>query len=267
MYRFMQNKDSTIQQDVTGMEEHYSWRKALEANRSDPNYTHNLKSIKTNMRKGYVYLAGRDCCFRPYIVTQTKLIKESNLDLQELTELYQYFLDFIVENLLLDGQVECWNVIFDLKDLGIFSLPYKLLQGISKFLQSNYRGRVFKIYFLNSPWAVKTAWNVCKGFLEETTRDKIQFSGSKDCKEMWDLTNRAQLEERFGGLAENRISAENEFKDYGKEYWPYVPLNDEHFWVGDGKNPKVISVEEYKDKLGLGMLAGHRVMPIGFLVE
>ena len=267
-YRFLQNKDSTIQQDVTGMEEHYSWRQSLSTNHSEnPNYANNLKSIKANLTKGYVYLAGRDCCFRPYIVTQTKLIKESNLDLQELAELYQFFLDFIVDNLLLDGQVECWNVIFDLQDLGVFSLPYKLLQGIAKFLQSNYRGRVFRIYFLNAPWAVKTAWNVCKGFLEETTRDKIEFSGGKDCKEMWVLTNRGQLEVRFGGLAENKGFGGDGFGGCGQGYWPYVPLKDEHFWVGDGVNPRVISVEEYKDKLGLGVLGKHRVMPIDFLVE
>lgn len=89
-----------------------------------------------------------------------------------------------MDNLLLPGQVECWNVIFDLNGLGIYSLPWEKLKQVTKFLQSNYRGRVFRVYALNAPFTINVAWNIAKAFLETSTREKIHICRSNSDKDM-----------------------------------------------------------------------------------
>ena len=48
MYRFMQNKDNTLAQDISEMIEYYRYRKNLENNLSTTNYINNIENIEKN---------------------------------------------------------------------------------------------------------------------------------------------------------------------------------------------------------------------------
>lgn len=45
----------------------------------------------------------------------------------DLTRHLSYFYEYVIEHMLLPGQVENWVLIMDLQDLGVTSVPYSVL--------------------------------------------------------------------------------------------------------------------------------------------
>lgn len=78
-----------------------------------------------------------------------------------------YFFDWVVQNFMVSGHIESWLVIMDFKDVGITQLPVKSLKGFVKSLQSNFRGRMFRMIAINSHWVLRALWNAVWSWLDE----------------------------------------------------------------------------------------------------
>ena len=102
--------------------------------------------------------------------------------------------------------MENWVIIVDMKDMNVFSVPYGLLKQVFGFMQNNYRAVLFRAYILNAPWSFSTLWSAVKGFLEETTQMKINITSSSSDNKMLEHINPDQLQEIFGGRAQNPLN-------------------------------------------------------------
>ena len=90
--------------------------------------TPNQKVFET-LKSGLIYHHGRDHRFRPIIVMRTKLLNECGLTNDEIKLTLAYFIEYMLDNAILPGQVENWVIITDMKDVGMTSIPY----GVSLF--------------------------------------------------------------------------------------------------------------------------------------
>ena len=85
-----------------------------------------------------------------------------------------YFFDFIIKNILVEGQIENWVSIIDLGNIGLFSVTGPFKKSIS-LLSDMFRCRMHLTSVLNCPGSISMIWGLAKGFLEENTQKKISF--------------------------------------------------------------------------------------------
>ena len=155
---------------------------------------------------GFVYVHGRDSQFRPIIVLVMENYKK-NEDLYTYDEWLQatvYFMEYVVNNLLIPGQVENWIVITDFTGVSFFFLP-STVKKMMVVLQSNWRCRLRVSYLLNTSSIVRGLWKIAKAFLNEATVQKVQFLDSSNKNDIFSFINEHQIEEKFGGKARNTI--------------------------------------------------------------
>ena len=114
-----------------------------------------------------------------------------------------YLLEYIIENFLLPGQVESWNLIINLNNIGLFDLPLGKLKDMINCLYKNYWGRLNKLYLVNSPSSMSYVWGAMKGVIDERTIDKISFSSGSHPENILTHVNPLQIEQKFGGKSEN----------------------------------------------------------------
>ena len=122
-----------------------------------------------------------------------------------------------------------------------------MLKEVFGFLQNNYRARLFRGYTVNSPWSFSMVWKAVKVFMEETTQLKINISSSGSDEKMWIHINKSQVEQRYGGSAEDLT-----------EFWPPKIGSVDYFTEQDNAGDLLISKEEYKQKLDAGELKLYR---------
>jgi len=224
-----------------GIQEYISWRASTLPIELTPAVTEFLNS-------GIMYHHGRDHRFRPIIYFNCYKLdtKEPNMD-QFLLSM-GYFLEYMIQHLLLPGQVERWVIVLDLKGMGLTSLPFGMLKTVLGFLQNNFRSRLFKMYIMNSPTSLYFSWKMIKGLLEETTTQKINFSKESANEDLWKHTNKSQVEEKFGGTAKNI-----------ETYWPPKVPSSDYLLSSEDASKVLISKEEYQTKHKDGGLDKYKV--------
>lgn len=65
-----------------------------------------------------MYFSGRDCNYKPIIVLDAKKVRDSSINVNDLVNVLGFFFNFIVENMMIEGQVENWVIIIDLGKIG-----------------------------------------------------------------------------------------------------------------------------------------------------
>ncbi|CAD8071621.1 unnamed protein product [Paramecium sonneborni] len=154
------------------------------------------------LKQGVIYMHGRDNRFRPIIVVNVRKVsqvKEIDILLQSIS----IFLDYLLKNCMLPGQIENWIVIMDLGGLGIMGLPKQDLYRIMNYLSSNYRSRMHKCYAINCTKSLSITWAMIKTFLEDITVNKICFENAPIS--LLQYANPQQLETKYGGSAKDKL--------------------------------------------------------------
>ena len=156
------------------------------------------------LNTGFFYVCGRDSRFRPIIVQNFNKYKKytGKYTDQEYEEAIIYFMQYVVKNLLIPGQIENWNVIVDKGDYNIFSIPTGIM-NIARMLQNNYRSRLYKGFVFGFSGFWTFLWIIVKSFLDESTNAKITIMDSSNKNLLFDLINKEQLEKKYGGDIEN----------------------------------------------------------------
>lgn len=95
--------------------------------------------------------------------------KDSDVNLRSIV----FVQEVVIEKMFIPGQVESWNIIYDLGGLGITDVPVTDLKNTLQTISSNYGGRLYKLWLLNSPGTVYFSWKIVKNFLDPVTVDKI----------------------------------------------------------------------------------------------
>jgi len=71
--------------------------------------------------------------------------------------------------MFLPGQVESWNIIYDLESIPMSDLPLSSTKSIVEKISLNYGGRLHKFWALNASKGVSTVWKMVSTFLDDVT--------------------------------------------------------------------------------------------------
>lgn len=119
-----------------------------------------------------------------------------------------FFLDYVIDNMFLPGQVENWVTITDMGNMGLSDLPINVrpkqqLRKLIEILQQNYRCRLAHNFVLNAPTSVTVVWAIIKKFIDRDTVERISITGKRSDPALLQLFSPRQIEERYGGTAPN----------------------------------------------------------------
>ena len=217
------------------------------------------KSIKL-LNTGFIYIYGRDHQFRPIIICQPYILQKCLKDYSE-TEVINasiFISQYMVHYMLIPGQIENWTIFANLEKTSIFRIPdpvKKLMTTLSEY----FIARLYKSYVLGLNGFLRILFKIMCNFLEEVTVRKFVILESKKDPNLFQDFNPENLEERFGGKAENCI-----YEEGNCLFPPRMPSNY-YFKENEDPNDILITEEEYINKYNSGNIPQESVSP--FVIE
>lgn len=120
---------------------------------------------------------------------------QQNRSVQELQEISTYFFDWVERHYLVQGHIESWFLLMDIKDVYLSQVPVNKLQGFVVSLMKNFRGRMYRLIAVNSPLLLKAAWAIVYSWLDEFVQQKIVICGTKSLtKNLLEYIDEEELE-------------------------------------------------------------------------
>ncbi len=108
-------------------------------------------------------------------------MKDADMNLRAIV----FVQEVVIDNMFIPGQVQCWNIIYDLAGFGITDVPLNDLKNNLQTISANYGGRLYKLFMLNAPGTVYFSWKVVKNFLDPITVEKITIAKKNTDDNMW----------------------------------------------------------------------------------
>jgi len=158
-----------------------------------------VEGVEEFLQNGMVYFYKRDIHFRPVCIINVKKLVNADIEEDQILKITIAMADFVTKNGLRPGAIENWTVILDLKSVGITEIPKKKLQALVSTLQSNFRGRLYKLYAINMPFMLRAIWSLVKGMWDKFTQKKMNVYGGGFEKDLLEVIPNYNLEKRFGG--------------------------------------------------------------------
>ncbi|OMJ76665.1 hypothetical protein SteCoe_23913 [Stentor coeruleus] len=185
--RFLYGQGWNIPQTFEALNYHLKWKQEW------PPHKSLIPLLQPLLTSGGVYIHGRDKFFRPAIIICPSKLMQFPYHLH-LAACY-FLLEFILETMLIPGQIENWVLIVDLKNYMIsnFLVQKKFLSE----LFTHYPCRIGKIYLFRGD---KGLCGLNK-FLTPNTLYKVQVVEKKNC--MLNDFEPGQLEVKYGGSVRN----------------------------------------------------------------
>jgi hypothetical protein len=226
--RFLQATMYKADKTINILLQHFEWRKSYFP------FTITNKAMEI-LNSGFIYVHGRDSLYRPIMIINAKFYVDNmnKYTYEDFLCCVIYFIEYMINNLLIPGQVENWIIITDLNGVSLLGIP-KDMKSMMGVLGANYRCRLFINYILGMGTVLNFLWNIVKKFLDEVQLKKIKFLKKGEFGPIFDYINEEQVEERFGGKAKNLTEG----------FFPPVMPSKNYNKSGAG----LVSEEEY-DKL------------------
>jgi len=231
IYRFLRSNKYEYKKTIEHLVDHTIWRQSIR----DLPLT---SSVLELLNSGGIYTYGRDHKYRPIVVMNVEIFVNLNGNYKdEEFEIAAYkFTDYLIENLLIPGQVENWIFIVYMGNASLFSLP-ESIKKLAKVFQANYRGRLFRSYILGLSTFMTFLWQIIKLILDKVTVQKFFVLKDDEWGITNDLVNPSQLERRFGGTAPNL--------NYKLLFPPPCPAGNQFLLNTDNKDELLVSEDEY----------------------
>ena len=197
------------------------------------------KRIRFILNYGFIYMYGRDMHFRPIIIVEvnksSELMDKLKYTFDELNQAMIFFVNYIVNYILLPGQIENWIMICDLKSVGVGKLGQfkSILNTLNRF-----RGRVFKNYILNLGKFMRAAASGILSVLGSSSAKKIIMVENGKYEVMQQYIRKENLQIKYGGSAPNVIYGEDNL------FPPIVPSD---IYINENENLNIVSPETYKE--------------------
>jgi hypothetical protein len=121
------------------------------------------------LNKGIVYVYKRDRAFRPIFVCNVRRVTEMGTDIEFITEMACFLINFIMTRCLIPGQVENWTDIFDFKGVSLTNIPKNTMKGLNKPMADYFKGRLYRMYIINASWIMKILWKLAKKLIDPLT--------------------------------------------------------------------------------------------------
>ena len=196
------------------------------------------RRIRFILNYGILYMYGRDAHFRPIIIVEVnkscELLDKLQYTFDELRQGMIYFMNYIVNYILIPGQIENWILICDLKDVGMTKFPQfkNILNSLSKF-----RCRVFRNYILNLSGIARLAASSILTLLGNSAKKIIIVENNK-LEIMQEFIRKENLQIKYGGIAPDVIYGEDNL------FPPVVPSDK---YIKEGEVLNIVTPETYKE--------------------
>ena len=226
--RILQAADFDVKKTYINIIENIQWLERIPKTISD-------KTINI-LNSGFMYVHGRDHHFRPVIFVKIKLIKNILAEKYVFDDILNsiiYLMNYVMEYLLIPGQIENWIVFVDFDGVGLTDLGdfQKIITTLSKR-----RGRVFKNFFVNIGSFLKFSLKTILKMVSSVAKKTI-ILGHNEMNKVTELISPDNLEQKYGGNAPNVIPG-------GNNLFPPVMPNANYNLNGERIN--IITPEEYK---------------------
>jgi hypothetical protein len=154
----------------------------------------------------WLYFYGRDKCMRPVMYIDCFRLLEKKGDSHSLTFVQDAIVDamnYFVTHLAAPGHVEQVVVIADLDGCTAWNAPVEEMEKCAITLTSKFRGRLNKLFVLNTPLVFYAFWSVVKVFIPERTLAKIFLFRGKNFADLIQYINEDQIDPVLRRLPEH----------------------------------------------------------------
>ena len=208
------------------------------------------------LNKGFVYVYGRDCKFRPILIFRLEeFVKYQKVySVEEVLEAGILLGQFVINHMLLPGHVERWNLLVNLRKTTLLSLP-EHIKKLLPIMNEGFISRLHKTYVIGMNFFFRLLYKIVCAFLHESTVKKIKILDGKKDQSMFEEIRKDNVETNMGGTAPNaRIGEENGI------FPPRMPT--EKFLLDSQRREDIlISEEEYIKKYKNGEIPKDFVSP------
>ena len=212
------------------------------------------------LNTGFTYVYGRDHQFRPIIICQPYILQKYEKEYSDADVLNAsiFICQYMSNYMLIPGQIENWIMFINLEGTSLFSMPDSM-KKLVKTLSDYFIARLYKSIILGMNKILQFIFKIMCNFLEEVTVKKfVILKDSEDPKLFQDISP-VNLEERFGGQAENCI--------YNEPNCLFPPRMPSNVYLKENEDPReiLISEDEYIDRYNSGNIPEESVSP--FILE
>ena len=238
LLRFFYADDGEIEKSFKRLVKYINW-----SDKTFPLTIQPRSKLIEILNKGFVYAHGRDCRYRPILVFRVQeFVKNKDIySVEEVIEAGSFLGQFVINNMMIPGQIERWNLIISLKGATLLSLPDHIKKLIP-VMNEAFISRLHKNYIIGMTFILRMLYKVVCTFLHESTIKKIRILGGKKDKSLFEEIRKDNIEEYFGGTAPDvKIGEENAL------FPPRMPSDK---FLLENENPQniLISEEEYITK-------------------
>jgi len=170
-----------------------------------------------------------------------KKVIKNQVEIQEYIYMIAFFLDYVIENMLLPGKVENWVVITDFEKSGLSDLGFGPIKQVMGVLTDYYRCRLGCNYVVNPSKTVYYIWSMVKRFLDEVLIEKVKILNKGVPDEIFLHCNPYQVEEKYGGKSKN-------VEVYWPPTMPCAPYTLHGEPAEEVKSDKILIEESYDHK-------------------
>jgi len=226
------------------------------SNKTFPITIHPNSKLIEILNKGFVYAYGRDCRFRPILIfrAQEFVKNQKNYTVEEVVESGAFLGQFVLNNMMIPGQIERWNLLISLKGAHVLSLP-EHIKKLVLVMNEAFISRLNKNYIIGMTFLLRVLFKIVCAFLHESTIKKIKILNGKKDKSLFEEIRKDNIEECFGGTAPD--------VHFGEEHDLFPPRMPSDKFMLDSDNPQnlLISEEEYIKKYNDGEIPEGLVSP------
>ncbi len=237
--KFLQASRFDVKTTTENLKNHFEFR-----NSYFPITSISSKVIEILSKTGFLYVHGRDRFSRPIIVCRAigyiNNLKKFSYD--DFLGAIVFFIEYLINFLMVPGQIECWNIINDLNGVSLLTLPSDFHKFL-KFLQVNYRCRLNISYVFGMNRILDYLWRVIKNFLDKNVEKKIVFVNENNKDRILDSVLPEQLEKRYGGSADNLFNDDGSFVNQDSCLFPPIMPNFDN--LNDEDKMKLFSENSY----------------------
>ncbi len=244
-----------LEQSYKRMIEYFKWYKSFFPLNIQPG-----DKVVQVLNSGFLYVFGRDHRFRPLLICQPYILQKC-LKLYSDDDIYNasiFICQYMANYMLIPGQIENWIMFISLEGTSLLRMPdsvKKLITALSDY----FIARLYKSYILGMNAFLRIIFKFMCNFLEEVTVKKFVILEGKKDKHLFQDINQENLEERFGGQAQNCI-----YDEPSCLFPPRMPSNN-YFLSNEDAYDILISEEDYIERYNNGNIPEESVSP--FVIE
>lgn len=126
------------------------------------------------LQRGFIYIHKRDKRGRCNVIIDVpRFAKEVKSEDVNFPAAVNFLLTYMIEKGTLMGKAETWNMIINLKDLGVTDVPNKALKGMMSTAQTYFRGRAYRVFVVNAGIVARGSFKIVKVMLDDFTAQKV----------------------------------------------------------------------------------------------